>query len=184
MITLEEAKLQLNIPSSNTTHDVELQAFVDAAIETVGRFTGRAGLVRTVTGERHHVGHAWKLWLFQRPVQSVTSVARVDGTRTWNVADLDVDIDSGLLRVVDGPAFSGLLQIDYEAGYVNVPDRFNLAARIIVQHLWQTQRGAVAGGDVRPIMEGSFDNRLNLGRGYAIPNAALELLGEPEPVLG
>lgn len=182
MINLDEAKLQLNISPSNMTHDVELQAFVDAAIRAVEKYTGLFGTVRTVSGEKHTAGHWRSLRLHHQPVQSVTSVARVDGTLTWTVADIDVDVDSGLLRVINGPLFSGLLTVTYEAGHAVVPENFNLAARIIVQHLWQTQRGAIAGG-VRSVLEDSFGNQINLGRGYAIPNAALELLGEPIPVV-
>lgn len=184
MLTLAEAKLQLNIPVSNTSHDVELQAFVDAAILAVEKYTGLTGDVRTVTGERRQTCPTSKLWLYRKPVQSVTSVERVDGSVTWDVADIDVDSDNGLIRVVSGPLFSGLLQITYEAGFVDVPHNLNLAGRIIVQHLWSTQRGAMGRGiRDREALDTSMSNLIGAGRGYAIPNAALELLGEPIPVV-
>lgn len=183
MITLSEAKLQLNFPADDDgSQDEEVQAYVDAAGGVVERHTGEVGAVRTITGERRAVGDSWRLWLHNKPVQSLTSIARVDGSQTWNVADLDVETDAGLIRVVDGPLLSGLLEITYEAGHVNVPPNFNLAARIIVQHLWQTQRGTMGLGDVRSTMEASF-NDTTVRRGYAIPNAALELLGESTPVV-
>lgn len=183
MLTLAEAKLQLNISPSDTTHDVELQAFVDAAIIAVEKYTGLTGDVQAVTDERHQVPHTSKLWLFHKPVQSVTIVERVDGSLAWDVANIDVDVQSGLLRVVAGPLFSGLLTVDYQAGHTIVPGNLNLAARIIVQHLWETQRGAMGGRDVRSVMDDSFENQFSGGRGYAIPIAALELLGEPIPVV-
>lgn len=184
MITLAEAKLQLNIDASNTAHDVELQAFVGAAIRAVELHTGKVGDVRTITGERHHVCGTAKLWLHQKPVQSVTSVARVDATLTWDVDDLDVDVDSGLLRVLRGPLLSGLLSVTYQAGHAEVPANWNLAGRIIVQHLWQTQRGTMGARRPTAVMNDTTQNMVNLGgRGYAIPNAALELLGEPAPVV-
>lgn len=184
MITLDEAKLQLNIAVSNTEHDTELQAFVDAAITAVERYTGLVGLTRTISGERHQTPHTSKLWLLRKPVQLVMSVERVDGSQTWDVANIDVDADTGLLRVVDGPMFSGLLQITYEAGHMDVPDNLNLATRVVVQHLWSTQRGAMGRGiRDRSALDTSFDNLNAAGRGYAIPNAALELLGEPIPVV-
>lgn len=179
MLTLADAKLQLNITVPD--YDAELQAFVDAAILAVERYTGLAGDVRTVTDERHQVNSS-KLWLHNKPVQSVTSVARVDGSLTWDVTDLDVDTPSGLVRVVDGPRFSGLIQVTYSAGFTAVPENLNLAARIVVQHLWTTQRGAMGGGP-REALETSMNNLVGAGRGYAIPNAALELLGEPIPVV-
>lgn len=185
MLTLQEAKLQLNIPATNTTHDVELETFVQAAILTTELHGGLLGDLRTIAGERHAACHWSRLWLFSKPVQSVTSVARVDGSLTWNVADLDVDVDSGLLRVVNGPLFSGLLSVTYEAGHPvgQIPERLNLAARIILQHLWQTQRGAMGQQGGRSVLNESVENWTSQGRGYAIPNAALELLGEPVPVV-
>lgn len=183
MITLDDAKLQLNIPALNATHDVELMAYVAAAVAAVERHTGTLGAVRTVSGERH-VACGVRLRLHSRPVQSVTSLARVDASRAWDVADLDVDVPSGVLRVIAGPRLSGLVEVTYEAGHAEVPDNYQLAARIIVQHLWQTQRGAMAARSARSVMDDSMANLVNFGRGYAIPNAALELLGEPIPVLG
>lgn len=183
MITLADAKLQLNIDSSNTDHDVELQSFVDAAILAVERYTGLVGATKTISGERHQTPHTSRLWLDRKPVQSLTSVARVDGSLTWTVADLDVDAGTGLIRVVDGPLFSGLIEVTYDAGHTTVPDNLNLATRIVVQHLWSTQRGAMSGGGVRESMDTSMNNLIGAGRGYAIPNAALELLGEPIPVV-
>lgn len=183
MLTLAEAKLQLNIPAGDTSHDVELQAYVAAAIRAVERHTGTVGDVRAIVGERHEVCHASKLWLYQKPVQSLTTLARVDGTQTWAAADVDVDVDSGLLRVKSGPLFDGLLTATYQAGHVPVPANYNLAARIIVQHLWQTQRGAMGSRRPTTVLNDSMENLVNFGRGYAIPNAALELLGEPIPVV-
>lgn len=185
MLTLQEAKLQLNIPTANTTHDVELETYVQAAILVAEYHGGLLGELRTIAGERHVTCHWSQLRLFNKPVQSATSVARVDGSLTWDVANLDVDIDSGLLRVVSGPLFSGLLSVAYEAGHPagQVPQRLNLAARIILQHLWQTQRGAMTQQGVRSVLDETVDNWTSQGRGYAIPNAALELLGEPIPVV-
>lgn len=182
MATLDDAKLQLNIPASDTTHDVELSTYVEAANLAVERHTGLTVAPRTISGERHH-RRTCALWLNHKPVQSVTSVARVDGSLTWDVADLDVDGEAGLVRVVAGPAFSGLFEVTYEAGYAVEPDHLNLASRIIVQHMWQTQRGAMGSRRVTPAMNDSMQNLSNFGRGYAIPNAALELLGEPIPVV-
>lgn len=181
MLTLAEAKLQLNIDPSNTTNDVELQSFVDAAIGAVERHTGLVGTVRTVTDEKHTACFADKLWLDNKPVQSITSVTRVDVTQTWSVANLSVDVDTGVIRVLTGPLLTGLLKITYQAGYTIVPPNMNLAARIIVQHLWQTQRGPGTGsarfaGD-EP--ESSF----TAGNVFSIPHRALELLGEQPPVI-
>ncbi len=58
---------------------------------------------------------------------------------------------------------------------------YKLAALFIVAHLWESQRAAVAGP------QGPFgeDELLRpAGQGYAIPHRALQLLGEPAPMVG
>lgn len=182
MITLTEAKVQLNIPESDTTRDVELQAYVDAASDAVERYTGQVGTVRTISAERHATRRTHRLWLHQSPVQSLMSVARVDESQTWNVADLDVDVDSGLIRVLTGPLLSGLLEVTYEAGHETVPANYSLAARIILQHLWRTQRGVgvatfTGTGETTTMESGEG------GMGFAVPRRAIELLGFPTPVV-
>lgn len=182
MITLTEAKLQLNIPESNTTHDGELQSYVDAVSDAVERYTGRVGEVRTITGERHATRDTYRLWLHHSPVQSLTSIARVDGSLTWNATDLDVDTDSGVIRVLSGSLLSGLLEVTYEAGHETVPANYSLAARIILQHLWRTQRGVgvatfTGTGETTTMESGEG------GMGFAVPRRAIELLGFPTPVV-
>jgi hypothetical protein len=52
-----------------------------------------------------------------------------------------------------------------------MPAAFNVAARIILQHLWETQHGPSA----RPSMGGE-ETMIMPGWGFAIPNQAAELL--------
>lgn len=183
MIDLAAAKQQLNIEADDTTHDVELQEYVGAAIGGVERYAGLFGAVRTVTGERHQLCRACKVWMFNKPVQSVTTVERVDGTQVWDVLDLDVDTEFGLIRVISGPLLNGLVKFTYQAGHVDPPKPMTLSARIVLQHLWTTQRGVMGGltgGDLRAALDTTADNLIGAGRGYAVPKAVWELLGEPE----
>jgi len=94
-------------------------------------------------------------------------------------AGLDIDTNAGTVRRKLGYPFYGpyfvwlpSMTITYVAGWgTSVPAAFNTAARIIVQHLWETQHGPSA----RPSM-GGMDMIQPPGFSYAIPNRAAELL--------
>lgn len=175
LLTLAEAKAQLDIDS--TTHDTELQAYVDgvtAAIEAhVGPVENRAV---TETHEIPACGVRMVV-LRQTPAVSLTSVTPVltNGT-TYTVASLDLDGATGVVRRLDGGRLYGPQRFLYVAGRGSVLPTINLAARIMVQHLWRTQYGAsrglssIGGGDDFSV------NEPVAGWGYAIPNRVLQLL--------
>lgn len=181
VLTLEEAKLQLNIADGDESLDVELGAFVTSVDEVIERHTRKTVAAREYTDRIARGGAA--LVLRHRPVTDVTSVTTLDGSRSWDPSTLDVD-PAGVVRTLNGTQFPGLLKVTYTAGHADeqIPDNFKLAARIILQHLWQTQRGSFGprpGG-----MDDSYDAPgRSSGSGYAIPNAALELLGPQPPVI-
>ncbi len=65
------------------------------------------------------------------------------------------------------------MTVNYVAGWgTSVPAAFNVASRIILQNLWETQHGPSA----RPSMGASADMVTPPGFGFAIPNQAAELL--------
>ncbi|MFB7421587.1 head-tail connector protein [Streptomyces sp. NPDC056210] len=183
LLTLAEAKAQLDIET--TTHDVELQAYIDgitAAIEAhVGPVESRA------VEETHDLdsGGARALVLQQTPVTSLTSITPVlTGGPSYSAATLTVDRVTGVVRRLDGGWLRGPLLVTYEAGRGTVPAAVNLAARIMLQHMWRTQYGAARGN-----VGGSEDYDVNepvSGWGYAIPNRVLELLAPYKlpPVVG
>ncbi|MFF8980181.1 head-tail connector protein [Streptomyces cellulosae] len=173
LLTLDEAKAQLNI--TGTAEDAELQAYVNAVTPVIERFVGPVE-PREVT-EAHDGGVRPVLVLRQTPVLSLTSVASVltGGTAPPVEALVLVDPDTGEVRRRDGGYLRGLLQVTYQAGRTEVSPTINLAARILVQHLWRTQRptrggGLAGGGDDYSVSEPIP------GFGYAIPNRVLELL--------
>lgn len=181
MITLADAKLQLNIPMSDTTYDAEIQGYVDGVTAIIERHTG---LVMDVTSiaERHRLRLARSFMLNKTPVVELTSVERVDGSATWNVDDLDVDPVTGVVDVMSGPCITGRVEVTYDAGFDVIPSDYKLAAKIIVQSLYGTQRGTAGvptGG-----MGDTLDAPGEAGRArYAIPDAALALLGASPPVV-
>ena len=115
----------------------------------------------------------------QRPLVSVVSITSASGSAIDISGGLDIDTNAGTVRrklglPFYGPFFQWLPQVNitYVAGWgTSVPAAFNSAARIILAHLWESQRGpaslpGLGGGDlVTPP-----------GMGFAIPAMAAELL--------
>lgn len=158
-----------------TAQDDELRLFVVGATGAVEKRLGEVLLRRTIV-ECHDLAHPQPRLVCRRgPAISLTSVATVDGARTWELAGLHLDPNTGTVTALSGPPFLGYLQLTYVAGYQVVPGNYVLAVRITLQHLWTTQRGsrgAPRAGGMGPVMPA----------GYALPNAASQLL--PEPMSG
>jgi hypothetical protein len=109
----------------------------------------------------------------------VTSITSASGGTIDISGGLDIDVNAGTVRRVlglpfYGPFFQWLPQVNitYVAGWgTSVPAAFGSAARIILAHLWESQRGpaslpGLGGGDMATLP----------GFGFAIPNMAAELL--------
>ncbi|MGW1609413.1 head-tail connector protein [Streptomyces sp. NPDC002285] len=173
LLTLAEAKAQLDIETS--TSDTELQAYVDGVTAAIEAHVGPVEN-RSVT-ESHQSPGVRQLVLLQTPAVSLTSVVPVltNGT-AYSVASLDLDPATGVVCRLDGGRLYGPLRITYTAGRGSVPPTINLAARIMVQHLWRTQYGSSRAGSG---IGGGDDFSVNepiAGWGYAIPNRVLQLL--------
>lgn len=176
LISLADAKEQLNI--TTTTFDERLRGFLESATEVVERHTGSAVLRRTEV-EDHKISCSPTLILNRSPVISVTSVARVDGSATWNSSSLYLSKQTGIVTVKSGALFSGHIEVTYVAGMLVIPRNYVDAAAMIIQHLWQTRRGQRGGP--RP---GAMEDTVAIpGMSFAIPRAALELLGPPPPLV-
>lgn len=175
LLTLAEAKAQLDIDT--TAHDTELQAYVDGVTMAIEAHVGPVEN-RSVT-EVHEIPACGvqMLVLRQTPAVSLTSVVPVltNGT-TYTVASLDLDGATGVVRRIDGGRLYGPLRWVYVAGRGSVPATINLAARVMVQHLWRTQYGASRGGAGIGGGEDFSVTEPVAGWGYAIPNRVLQLL--------
>lgn len=173
LLTLNEAKAQLNIDT--TTHDVELQAYIDSLTAVI---EGIVGPVETRAFTETVTGRGPYLCLLNSPVVALTSITPVlDSGTALDVTRLHVDALSGVVRRLDGGQFyGGPWTAVYQAGRGGVAPTINLAARILLQHLWRTQYGAsrvgpgVGGGDDFSVTEPVP------GFGYAVPNRVLQLL--------
>jgi hypothetical protein len=142
--------------------------------------TGGPLVNKTITERAVLDGSYTVLQVQQRPLVSVTSIVSVaSGLPIDITAGLDIDPNAGTIRrklgfPFYGPYFAWLpaMTITYVAGWgTSVPAAFNTAARVILQHLWETQHGPA----VRPSM-GGMDMVQPAGFSFAIPNRAAELL--------
>ncbi|MEV7394344.1 head-tail connector protein [Streptomyces sp. NPDC091215] len=177
IVTLADAKTQLNIPADNTNDDVELQGFVDAATAAVEQQLGTVVVPRTVV-DQYDFGTGTTAFLLRAvPVISLTSIVSLDGSQSWTVTSpvMHVDGPSGSVTVLSGPPLTGMALVTHQAGLTAIGANTRLAAKIIIQHLWETQRGAVG------VQLGGDTDNWSAGRGFAIPRRALELLGPQLP---
>jgi hypothetical protein len=179
VLPLQDAKDQLNIKAADTTSDAEIQSFIATIESALKSYTGGPIVNRTVVERSEMMSNQTVIPVRQRPLVSVTSITGATGGVIDISGGLDLDANAGLIRrqlglPFFGPFFQWLPQVTvtYVAGWgTAVPPAFNTAARIILQHLWQTQRAPSLQGP----LAGGADVVLP-GFGFAIPNAAAELL--------
>ncbi|MYS47537.1 hypothetical protein GTY23_41485 [Streptomyces sp. SID5998] len=174
VLSLADAKQHINLTGS-TGEDAELRFWNNATTRAIEYFAGPVAM-RTVT-EKHSIKLAGTVALRQVPALELTSVTAVlDGGTSYDVATLDLDGSTGIVQRRDGGLLYGPLRVVYRAGRPVITDNLLGAARVILQHLWRTQRpgrrgGLAGGGDDYSVTEPIP------GLGFAVPNRALELLG-------
>jgi hypothetical protein len=154
LCTVEEAKLQIN--KSTLVDDDELLDFCRAVTLPIENMCGEI-LPQTITDERHTV-YGDTLVLNAERVVSITSVTAYSGTQGTSYTQVAtpatgtsytylLDPASAILTLTNG-CFNGQVFVTYVAGMAAVPANVNLAARIIVANLWETQQGGAGLPDV------------------------------------
>jgi hypothetical protein len=109
LVSLADIKAQTNI--SNTASDEELRSYLEAATGVVERHLGRA-VVRRARTEQHLLRSGAALVVNWSPVISVTSLAMVDGSFTWNPATLYAS-SAGVITCPLGTAPYGHVTVTY-----------------------------------------------------------------------
>ncbi|HEY9375175.1 hypothetical protein [Streptomyces sp.] len=175
IVSLADARAQLNFGATETSDDDELRGYIGAATGAVEKALGRIVVRRSFTDRFIVSGAAAELLLRNVPVLALTSVVSADGATTWDPDSLDVDEETGLVTVMAGPAFTGALDVTYQAGEAVIQENYRLAGLIIIQHLWETQRGTMG------VQLGGDGETYVAGRGFAIPRRAIELLDSQLP---
>jgi hypothetical protein len=173
LLTLAEAKTSLNITSA--TYDSELQDYIDGTIAAVEHLCGPSAST-AATEVLHGVG---ALVLTNTPVLTVTSVTG-DLMGARDMTYMRFDADTGVVRAKANviPLLPDWYTVVYTYGRASVPVAMKQAAKVILKHQWGTQRGNSgrrADSDAPP---GAANRTMIPGLGYAIPNAALQMLAE------
>jgi hypothetical protein len=169
IVELDDALNRLNIDDD----DGELQDFIDALAVPVENHLHEIIVPRAVDEDLELCGRP-KFWLTNNPVISLTSLVSIDGAVTYPAGNFKVR-PSGLVRVVTGPRPSGVVTATYQAGYATIPPNIREGALVILQHLWETQRGA---GGIMAGVVGPEEIRRVLST-FTIPAKAREWLGDP-----
>ena len=173
IISLAAAKKQLNIDADDHDDDEEIADFLRSVTEICERYVG--ALARTTHVEKHRGGYG--IALNHAPVLSLTSVTAIDtGGVDQTVADLDLNGPTGIVQRKDGGRMCGPLRVTYVAGRMRIPPNVSQAAKILLQHMWETQRGQMGGVSFGGSGE-TWDPRF----GFSIPRRAQELLGDQPP---
>src|SRR3954467_5703638 len=189
LFSLAEAKAQVNIALSDTTYDEELRAYIEGTTSIVESYLGKIVVRRSVSEilSTYVYGSGYpcvQLALRHIPVISLTSLGDIYGSYTYDVSLLQVDGPTGVVTALSAPSyvsplvFHGDLKAVYTAGYSVVPANYTLAAKMILQENWDTQRQPGIGPAA---LFGTPDP--SNGSGFVIPPRAVALLGPRAPVL-
>jgi hypothetical protein len=179
IVSLADAKQFLGIDAADTSEDGELRAWLAGTTEVVERVKNEVIAARqfTVTDWNPHPG---RLRLWKVPVISLDSLASADGMRTWSVtSDVRADPETGLVRLLRGPSLCGDITATYTAGYRVTPYHIQQGALVLLQHVWETQRGpgVIGGGVIGPEEAGDYKQM------FMLPRKVREWLGEPRPAV-
>ena len=180
IVSLDEVKAHLNIPSTNTGLDEELRRFMDAAQDLAENYVGCVLGRQTFTDELYD-GNTDLIRLRSPRAISITSVYE----NGLLLDPLAYRLDPSGQRVarvttgsLSGPNYFGIfspgvgnIKISYVAGFINPPPAAKQGVLEIIRHLWQSQRGAMnvttrnqSGDDFYPAST------------YSLPRRAMELL--------
>jgi hypothetical protein len=176
VLSLQDAKDMLNIPQATAAYDAEVDGWVAAIESGLERFTGGPVVNRSVSERCEALNGLRQFCVRQRPLVSVTSIIAETGG-ALGLSDVRIDANAGTIQRAMGWPFLGpfagpWFTVTYTAGWgTSVPPAFASFARIVIDHLWGTQRGP----SQRPSMGGD-ETVTPPGWGFAIPNRALELL--------
>jgi hypothetical protein len=169
IISLRNAKKQLNIPVTDVTDDEEIGDYIGGITRVIEDHIG-ACIPRTVV--EYKEGNVDVIRLDVTPVLSITTMTPYLTAGTSYLAAAMRVTPEGRLRLLTGLPFSwGPFEITYVAGRRPVPANARIAARMILQHIWETQRGSAG-----VPLSGDEETTLVPGFGFAVPTRALELL--------
>jgi hypothetical protein len=187
ILGLADAKQCLGIDLDNHEDDDELRGMLAGVTWGVENYKHEAISMRTITDHRFF-GPPWGGWyplsaykirLYTVPVIALISVIPDNpNLQPYNIADLSVDSNSGLVSVNTGPPVRGWLTFTYAVGYSLIPYNYLEGTKVFLQHVWETRRGpGGVGGVIGPEELADYRHYTSL------PRKATEWLGAPRPTV-
>lgn len=176
LISLADAKAQLNI--TTTAQDGELADLIDSLTTDIEYVVGPV-IPRPCTETLAINGTSFALSNY--PAVSLTSITAASPYFIAPpLADLQLDGATGMVYRTSGVWIYGRFIAVYQAGLASIPPAVNEAARIVLQHQWDTQHNPAAN---RPV---AFGEQMSVvpGMAYAIPDRAAEKLASARRISG
>lgn len=177
IVSLADAKDFLGIDPADTSQDDELRWWLAGTTKVIEEAKNEVIAMRTITAtEFNEQPRSLRLW--KVPVISLTSVAAADDDRIWDVtSDVRMDPETGLVRRIHGPHMRGWITSVSIAGYQVVPYNLMQGSLVLLQHVWETQRGpgTIGGGVIGPEEAGDMKQM------YMLPRKVREWIGNPRP---
>lgn len=188
IVALADVKDYLNLSAADTSHDAELQRFIEASTPVIENIVGPV-INKTYT-ETYDGGESF-IELRHRPVVSVTSVTEYRGSVSYTLTaqttpatggayNYVADLDTGrVMRYSSGvetsfPAGRDSVTVVYISGEPSqIPANIVLGTLELIRHLYQqTQQGGRPRFPSSTAVEDSAAPPL----GFAVPNRVRELL--------
>ena len=180
IVSLDDAKYHLNIPSTDVSQDAELSRMIDAAADLCEQYVGVVLGRRTYTNELYD-GNAEFIRLQNPKAISITSVYENNALLNSGQYALDPTgqrlfrVGSGTLYATNSYGYwSGGMQnikVTYVAGYVNPPAAAKQGVLEVIRHLWTTQRGSMSVMGRNLAGDETYSTPT-----YSLPRRAMELL--------
>jgi hypothetical protein len=187
IISLADAKAQLKMPLTDHTNDDLLRDYIAGVAGALEDYKNETIARQVVTDELDLCGAGWygyggrRFRVWSAPVISLTSVISWDGAVTWDVSQMRAQ-ESGLVRVMGGIPVTGVVEVTYIAGYAQVPGRYRRAALVMLQHVWETQRGPSPGSGMGGVI-GPEEHFRQPGEFFTVPAKVKEWMGPPRPMV-
>jgi hypothetical protein len=144
LVSLAEMKSTLNITPTNTVNDAKLMGFIHAATSIINRecgYTAPTVFTETVEGRADNSGRQF-IVLARTPVLSVATITpTMQGFPTIDLSTLNITTESGIVYTSNWFPFYGPVNVTYTAGRPSIPSALREACLLIVQDMWDTQRG-------------------------------------------
>lgn len=181
VVSLRDVKEMLNLDLTTTTYDEELRAYIEGATKAAEDHRDEIFVKRTFTHQRW-LYSCTSLVLPRVPVVALTAIEDIENSTSYSTSSWLVEATTGRITQANGGGLTGLIEFTYTAGYTIIPGAFTLAIRMIIQHLWETQRGPMGASRFAGGLDDAALMRFR-SMNIFVPPRAQELLGDRAPMV-